>query len=66
MPEIWLIFKGFRRRDWASPPDPKDANTASSQRLAPLGKGATLSFAAQTTDISRYWRQRRAGIECGP
>ena len=81
MKEIWLIFKWLRRRDWVSPPDPSrrrraderwrpfgatDANTASSQWRAPLGKGATLSGAAQTTEILRNWRQRGAVIGYGP
>ena len=66
MKEIWLIFKWLRRRDWASLPDPKDANTASSQWRAPLGKRATMSGAAQTTEILRNWRQRGAVIGYGP
>ena len=81
MKKICLIFKWLRRSDWASPPDPSrrrradetwrpfwatDANTGSSQRRAPLGKGATLSGATQTADVSRYWRQHGAVIEYGP
>ena len=62
--QLKIAGRGFSRSTCL--PDPTDTNTASSQRRAPLGKGATLSVASQATDISRYWRQNLAEIACWP
>jgi len=55
--EIWFISKDLQRCQRQNPSNPQDADLPSSQRLGPLAKGATLSGAPQTSDISADQRQ---------